>query len=373
MAGETLYHCAVEMLRATNVYAKPIESLSFVKDENEYSLTGLLKDNTNYGQRAATGNRCSVEERKKRAYLAICESLEDYVEYYPATYSVKQRIRGKFIVWLKDIQKKYRINLEDQEFNEYFEGKSTDTVIAMLQILQNPEGVTKEDMAADLHISPRAVLKNLCRLDHSLGESEQTGESFYIGGQPVQAKIKAFRRGKDRKRRYRIVNTIHPIVLQENVMQAGILIQALARNYETYGNDTSYCIGMDIWSQLSEYAKVKIRSYFAYGDQEVGDYVRMLDDDCPDAKMAFFYTEREMVDEFSIRKDETLLFCMKAENRRCNLTLLLDGETRTFEAVHLRRAVNETTDRGKIFYKAICTDSNEILFSRDQLIDISLL
>lgn len=79
-------------------------------------------------------------------------------------------------------------------------------------------------------------------------------------------------------------------------MQAGTLIQALARNYTEHDNDTSYILGLDIWSQLTEYARAKIRDYFAYGDPVVRAYIRELDGSCPDMETAAFQTERDMIE-----------------------------------------------------------------------------
>ena len=374
MPRRNLYRYALEMLNTTNVYAHPLEQLCFIKDHEEYSLVAMVKDRAAKSG-SSTGQNTSREEFKLAAFSVILESLAEYAETYPASYTVKQRIKKKFVLWLKAIVQEYKIPAAEEDIKYDFADISADTAVAMLQMLQEPGGVTKEDMVDRLRISSRAILKNLCKIDHSLGDSEQNKECFYIGGQPVQAKIKVFRKPGERTNHYRTVNTVHPIILQENLMQAGTLIQSLARNYKEYDSDTSYSVGMDIWSQLSEYGKARIRTIFAYGDSEVKDFIRILDDDCPGMEMASYYTERDMVDEFRISNHEVLLFCMKAENRRCRLKLFLGGEVKCFKNVKIQSVSEEesSTQAGDIFYKAICQGTEEILFTEDQVDDIKLL
>lgn len=374
MPRRNLYRYALEMLNTTNVYAHPLEQLCFMKDHEECSLVAMVKERA-VKSSSSTEQSSSLQELKQTAFSIILESLAEYAETYPASYTVKQRIKKKFVLWLKEIAKEYKIPVADEDIKYDFANINADTAVAMLQLLQEPGGVTKEDMVDRLRISPRAILKNLSKIDHSLGDSEQNKECFYIGGQPVQAKIKVFHMPGVRKNHYRTVNTVHPIILQENLMQAGTLIQSLARNYNEYDSDTSYCVGMDIWSQLSEYGKARIRTIFAYGDSAVEDFIRILDDDCPGMEMAAYYTERDMADEFRISNHEALLFCMKAENRRCRLKLFLGGEVKCFENVKIQ-SVSESgssTPAGDVFYKAICQGTEEILFTEDQVDDIKLL
>ena len=274
MPRRNLYRYALEMLETTNVFAHPVENLRFKADGEEESLMEILKRKTT-GEAAVLRCQSSHEKQKKDAFMAIYYSLEEYAEEYPGLFAVREWFRKKFFRWLKKIKEKYQIPVEEAEFTFDSADAGRDTAVAMLKLLQEPDGLTKEELAAKLGISERAVLKNLSRIDHSLGDSRESEEYLRIGGQLVQAKIRVFHNGTgERSRRYRTVNTVHPIILQENLMQAGTLIQALARNYTEHDNDTSYILGLDIWSQLTEYARAKIRDYFAYGDPVVRAYIR---------------------------------------------------------------------------------------------------
>ena len=376
MPRRNLYRYALEMLETTNVFACPVESLRCkAADGEEKSLVEILKRKTT-GEAAALRHQTSHEKQKKDAFMAIFYSLEEYAEEYTYTapFAVREEFRKKFFRWLKKIKEKYQLPVEEAEFTFDSADAGRDTAVAMLKLLQEPGGLTKEELAAKLGISERAVLKNLSRIDHSLGDSRESEEYLRIGGQPVQAKIRVFHNGTgERSRRYRTVNTVHPIILQENLMQAGTLIQALARNYTEHDNDTSYILGLDIWSQLTEYARAKIRDYFAYGDPVVRAYIRELDGSCPDMETAAFQTERDMIENHVSQKREKLLACMKAETRCCEPELDLDGDVRTFASASIRMSDREAEAGGSVYYRAICPGAEEVLFTEDQVLYIELL
>ena len=364
MSGISLYDYSLEMLRSTNVYERPIESLRFRKNRKECSLLKILQEHS-HGR--TIDLRTSIRTRNETAFICITETLEEYLGSYPAAYPVKQRYRESFRLWLDRIASKY--DIADLTYTEIFSSNVGNTAIAMLQMLQDPKGITKDEMAKKLKISERAVLKNLCKLDHSLGESEQTRETMYIGGQPIQAQIRSFRRPGETIKRYRTINTIHPIVLQENIMQVGTLIQSLARNYAEYNNDTSYIVGLEIWSQISEFGKNRIREVFAPGDQNLKVFIEYLDDECPSEKAAGFYSEREMQEESGFTDlEETLIYYIKSPDRRCNLQLSLQDGLSILQDVQI--VFDREDEAGKNHYKIVRKGKDDVFFTRDQVIKI---
>lgn len=168
MPRRNLYRYALEMLETTNVFAHPVENLRFTADGEEESLMEILKSKTT-GEAAALRHQSSHEKQKKDAFMAIYYSLEEYAEEYTYTapFAVREGFRRKFFRWLKKIKEKYQISVEEAEFTFDSADAGKDTAVAMLKLLQEPDGLTKEELAAKLGISERAVLKNLSRLDHS--------------------------------------------------------------------------------------------------------------------------------------------------------------------------------------------------------------
>ena len=126
------------MLNTTNVYAHPLEQLCFIKDHEEYSLAAMIKELAE--KRDSSTEHSSREEFKQAAFSIILESLAEYAETYPASYTVRQRIKKKFVLWLKEIAQEYKIPAADEDIKYDFAEISADTAVAMLQMLQEPGG-----------------------------------------------------------------------------------------------------------------------------------------------------------------------------------------------------------------------------------------
>ena len=173
----------------------------------------------------------------------------------------------------------------------------------MLKELHARDGLTRDELSDRLGINPRAVQKDLRKLDKNLYRGDKpVGEGeyvpFYIGGQEVSVKIDEILSDDkgDKKKRFRTLNTVHPIVLQENLMEAGILLQSLSRNYFASGSQISRRIALNIWYQLSDYAQDRLKKYIAVDDPELKDLIAEFEDDTPDQRMAEgFNSEREML------------------------------------------------------------------------------
>jgi transcriptional antiterminator len=141
-----------------------------------------------------------------------------------------------------------------------------DVAVRLIKLLHQRNGVSKEEIAKELGVSTRMVQKYLRKIDPDMcvdkkyAISEEKIEPFFIGGQPLRAKISIKREG--RKEYYFTENSIHPIVLQENLTQIIVLIKIFADKY--YGSDSNiiYKIACDIWSQLSEYGKTVVKLFF---------------------------------------------------------------------------------------------------------------
>lgn len=195
-----------------------------------------------------------------------------------------------------------------------------DTVIALTKELQSRKGRTVHEMATALTLERRAIQKDLKKLDQ--GNPAEAGKQppFYIGGQPVNLEITAIPPEKGKAIRYRTVNTMHPLVLLENQMQVGVLLQSLAHSYEDYESDVSVSIGLDIWCQLSDYAKERVKIYFAENDAALSEFIAKLESAKPDSKQVKFQTERSMFDSI-VSVEELTILTMKGAGRRCDLTL----------------------------------------------------
>ena len=87
-------------------------------------------------------------------------------------------------------------------------------------------------------------------------------------------------------------------------MQVGVMLDSLCRTY--YENESEMClqIAMDVWSQLSDYAKDKIEFVFANSNKDLQEFIAILSDECPGDYAASYNTERDMMDFIELKKTE---------------------------------------------------------------------
>lgn len=366
MIEQELYNYALDILNETNVYNCELNQLRY----GEQSLINLLeKKIEDEVDRFWNRNISNIEI----IYHAIKDTFIEYIEDYPCSFSFKQKTREKFGKWLKAIKEKYQINGMDPEELQ-IQYNELDTAIVLVKELHSRAGVTKEDLKRKLGFSDaKSVQTNLRKLCKDLIEDEdakrkQIYNPFKIGGQPVTVDIQ-FKEQEPRKEKfYRTLNTLHPLVLQENLMQVGTLLQSLARNYYEFDNHVSHSIAIDIWSQLSDYAKERVEEIYAKGDETVADFINLIKDDCPNNHACSFYTERIMMsaetfDEMS--NNDKLDFLIKGAGRRCNL-VLYDGSKKNKILIN-QRVKYEINDNKKV-YIFISEDGNKTSIDNIEII-----
>lgn len=308
MKNRTLYDLAKEMLENTNPFEKPVDELYFEtrNADGGYrsdSLCGFLRKRLKM-KRQSTDARFADRYNYPPCIEEIAGAMTKYLDSFPAPFSYKQHLRMKFHEWITDIQNQYNYKLGEAYLVDLkAPSGEKDTAVAMLKELHAREGVTREDLSERLGINPRAVQKDLRKLDKDLYRGDKpVGEGeyvpFYIGGQEVSVHIDEISSNEkgDRKKRFRTLNTVHPIVLQENLMEVGVLLKALSNKYFASESQISRRIALNIWYQLSDYAKDRIKKFIAEDDPDLKDLIAELEDDTPDQRMVTgFNTEREML------------------------------------------------------------------------------
>ncbi|MBO4972709.1 MAG: hypothetical protein J6D45_07825 [Clostridia bacterium] len=322
MGKITLYSIACEMLRQTNPYKKDVSKISYQNDGEAISLLDIVKQKLSSYR---GGARNYSKNNLRVAYDAISEAMEDYLYGFHSSFCFKQNVKKKFHFWLKAIQQHYRLESTETPFEIDLQSYEQDTCIAMLKALHSRDGVSEYDFP---DIKPRSVRQNLRKLSPGLykGEKENIQEQpeyvpFRIGGQQVTVDIRIKKRNNDRKQYYYTPNTVHPIVLQENLMQVGALLKALCNSYYNPQRESwlGLLIAIDIWSQLSDYAKEKMKNVYAIGDQDFCEFIEILDDGCPDNYASTYHTEREMAEAEGLSKEDKLLYLAKAPERTATI------------------------------------------------------
>jgi len=364
MIRESIYEIACEMLRVTNIFDKNIEGIKYHENigEEDISLLGLIKKNTKQYDHRLRGK---TEENLHRAYLSIEQAMCDYIEDYPVSFSFRQRTRKNFGTWLEKIRKEYSIQ---RDTAEELKVKESDIGVAMLKILHDRKGVTYEDIHTELEIGERAIQKDLVKLCPSLYTGDkQPYAPLRLGGQPLHADISLVTETESaREKRFYTPNTVHPLVLQENILQLSSLLKALCHQYYDYEDDISVWIATDIWSQMSEYARQKMFDYFAFTDPDLKEFLEILKDEYPDGHTCGYHTERYMLSQIEMNNVQKLERLMKIPGGTGRVILTTGKEITAASVI----PIHGNDDRTK--YEVTDKEGNITLIILEQIKDIIL-
>lgn len=374
----TRYELAVEMLKSTKPFSRPVSDLKYTsrrrESREEISLCGILAKNL--GNEACGSEQCGrTQEDFNRCFEAINDSMQEYLDFYAASYSYKQCVRSKFYDWLIRIRETYEIEDDGLSVEDWDIKKEQDPAVALLKLFHRREGLSKEDIGNEMGILSRAVQKNLRRLDPELCENEEEKkniEPFRIGGQPVKAnicvsteKIQSSEKSSRNyhHRRFTMLNTIHPLVLQENLTQAAVLLMALSDFCHKKGSAAAFSIAVDIWYQLSEYARNKIERFFTVDNRDFRDFLDEIKErtKMPDEGAQWFMTEREMLESYDFESPRfRLTMAAKVSQRRCDLSVMIDGQEEFLRNQEIRCDEDE--------FVAVGRDGKETRFKAEDVV-----
>ena len=257
----------------------------------------------------------------EKAFQQLVEGMEDYLYAMPSPPVVKQKKYMLFYQWLERIIEKYGLDACREDLDYLTAPIKEETGIAIIKALHSSKAKRKKDIAEAVGVTPKSVQTWLRRLSPSLAEGGTAKDDYRIAGQKVYTQINEDRSSKRGERHYKMASTMHPIVMQMNLMQVGTMLQALQVQYNTGNGIASLGLGMDIWAQLSDYGKERIRDHYASKNQDMIDFLDILDDELRrDDTERIFETEREMYMNGDVSIHEQLMYLMK-NGTRCNIKL----------------------------------------------------
>ena len=353
MNDQRLSGMALSMLESTNPYNKEVGLLYYHATMNrpgdEVRTVGLCSlveeklDKKHFNRDARYADR----NNKEMCFTAIGRAMVEYVDSYPGPSSFKRRMRETFIAWLEKLKEKYEIRNGTIPEHLYLAEGEKDMRISLIKSLHKRRGVTKKELTEELGIHQRSVMKNISRLDPSF--SEETGvkreeekkekDPYMIGGQVVRLKVSSKKVDGEREKRYITYNTLHPLILLENVMQVGTLLKGLECLYENEEGDIAKGIAIDIWSQLSEFGRERIKRYYF---DETSSFINDISDETPDEHAVTYLSERAMKELMEqegrwLSDDDKLLYYAKAsEDRICPyITIVTDDGEKTLTDVSI--------------------------------------
>ena len=295
----------------------------------------------------------------------LFQSFSEYTKRTRASIYIKQNLWEHFACWLNAVAERTNRIAEYETLQEDYESPVVeDPVIQVVQRLQG-EGATKDEIAKMIHATPKTAKNIIRRLDPQVeGKNSVRLNPVRIDGQEINVRIKTKKKmtflleekteNEDKFKQpvkvFYTTNSLHPVFLQQNLTQVIFLLDSLAKNWEENGSDIVYGIAVDIWMQLSQYAKDKIRDN--HQDMiELCNLVQQIEDDyMEDNLFSKFLTEKEMLKD-SENIDDLLFECEKIG---CKVDLVLldedDGE-KEIRQVTLGKIVDNKTGECKFYYE----------------------
>lgn len=267
-------------------------------------------------------------------YTTILEGMRSYLNGHTAPPSYRQKLWECCKNWA------YRI-AEEMDYNpdNHFEADITkpieeDTGIRLIKELHEENGLTKETLSKILGVDERTIRNNLNSLSQEISQANnphKPHKPYRIAGQEVRVQIRA-ETDQDGRKIYSTPERLHPLILQLNTFQVCTLLRALQCLNETGNHDACLGIATDIWCQLSESGKsrIKEKNYELYPD--FSEFAEDLDSLCDGEIHPVFRTESEMDD---ISKEESLILALKSELPHI-LTLHRNGRLTKYENYIIR-------------------------------------
>ena len=227
------------------------------------------------------------------------------------------------------------------------------------------------DLMDTLKVSKKTMQNSLRKLDPKLSEVAQPSDSapFRIGGHAMHVDIHCEEIKKRGDRSYYTPNTLHPLVFQFNVTQTAATLMALQNAYDR-GEYGTYCsdVALDIWCQLTDYCKERIRLIFTLNNPEFKDFLDMLEQDLEAGRFPDFKTEYMMAEGATIQ--EQLDYAYK-DTHKCNITLNKGGAVTTYQKIRIFK--NDAHEYFFNFQKPESSAESTITFTLDDVKRIELL
>ena len=263
----------------------------------------------------------------------IAYGMNYYIRGYQAIPAFKQKIWNQFYEWLLCIGKKYNISkIEDIADTVLEKPVDEDLAVAVVKALH--VGASKTEMADMYCVSEKTIQNTLHLLDPTLdqdagsGKMKEKRKTPRFGGQLLQVDIKSenveeLKADNSKKvgkkyRKYSTEETLHPVALQMNVTQVGIFLKGMQLAFDTEVSYHSLNMAINVWSQLSEYCKSRLKEWYHPEDIDFHGFLQTVEE-AENAKP--FITEVEMFDDESVDNQLNLAF---KGSRRCNIKL--DGK-----------------------------------------------
>lgn len=280
---------------------------------------------------------CSVSEGRRLKITSgddelkiIAEGMASYLRGYTAPASFKARLWDCLDGWIRRIAAELGIEGDGVFADEMERPVTTDLGVELIKALHDEEGKTKEKLKNELGVGEKTIQTELRALDPSLRKSGPKIRPLRIAGQEMHPKIEVRSEAREDnphavERKFYMKNRLHPLALQLNTQQVGTLLLSLFRMNEETGSMLSREMAIDIWCQLSDYGRRRIREIFGKNNGLFTDFLDDIAAELQDGRLLAFHTEDEMSED-AMSPDELIMAAFKGE-KECMIEIRKDEET----------------------------------------------
>lgn len=354
----------MKKISASQCYERIMELISPEDYELPKGIDRILSESI-YNQRSlkfflnraaeeAVSLLCDIDDRG--AYEILVDAVSEYLHAYPAPASVKMNLYETLYKWCEEIAWENNISGYEELLDELQKPVECDLSIEIIKELHNQDGITKEKMESRYGVSG----KKIQNIIHQLSD-ESKGNPIRIGGQAVYVPVSHHKEERrDEKRRFYTPNTMSPVIFQLNIMQVAALLQSFQYNYQEKGNAIPLDMAIDTWSQLSDYAKKRVREMYCINDPEFSDFLNLVEAEATSLVYRFM-DESELLARGNLSASEQIHNAFKG-GRICNIELMKPYRTRK------NQRVRYDSDCGSFYaVDANKPDGDRLYFTEEEL------
>lgn len=316
------------------------------------------------------GNEVSDQDADEDLVADILYAMNLYILGYRAVPAFKQKLYVRCKEWIVCVAKYYNISDVDILINEeVVEPIKEDPMVAFVKALHAfdiESAPSKYAIANELGVDERTIRNRINLIDPEWNKPSSSKEKKSVdiaslprfGGQLLQVSVES---GTEKRvRKYYTPETLHPVALQMNVTQVGIVLKGLQLANDMDVSDNSMDLAINVWTQLSLYCQKRLKEYYHPDDISFHSFIDSVDEISKDeVNDHYFKTEIEMFEGESIRNQLNMAF---KGGHPCNVRL--KGSEK---ALH-----NCIIDHGGEGY-FIQDDNNTISVTADDIAEIGLV
>lgn len=287
----------------------------------------------------------------------IIEIFNSYVISLPSPVRYKQRVSDMLCEWAKQISDKLHVSDYDVA-GQMMEQYVPDLTVELIKSMHfNPEdsnkGVTKQEIRDKYRISKRSIESYFSRLT---GKDKKN--PLRIAGQTVTTHVDAIEvTGMASK--YYTQDTISPIFLPANISQLKTLLKGLYYESRMNRDPFAMTLAIDIWSQLSEYAKERIKKYYGRPDRNFNEFLNLVDSKSQDIFISYREESAYADDMAESENFMYILGYIEKHGYRCSI-YFIDETVDTLQNVRVfysskKGAYVAVTENGEV-----CFDPNDV-------------